>query len=69
MKVKDDVFLPTVLINDGRIMRDNLDKSGFDETWLQKQLKAHKARSAAEIFLLSVDDKGTVVCLPKEGRI
>ena len=69
MKVKDDVFLPTVLINDGRILRDNLDKSGFDETWLQKQLKAHKARSAAEIFLLSVDDKGTVVCLPKEGRI
>ena len=69
MKVKDDVFVPTILINDGRVLRDNLAKSGFDEAWLKKQLKNHRAKSASEVFFLSVDGNGTVVCLPKEERI
>ena len=66
--VKDDVFLATILINDGRVLRDNLARSGLDEAWLQKQLQRRDLRSASEVFLLSVDGGGDVVCLPKEGR-
>lgn len=68
LPVEDDVFLPAVIINDGRLLRENLTRSGHSEAWLKKQLKKHGAREPEEIFLLSVDDKGTVVCLTKEGR-
>ena len=66
LKVQDDVFLPTVIINDGRLIEENLSRRGFDAKWLQKQLKQHQAHTPSDIFYLSVDDKGTVLCLPKE---
>ncbi len=68
LAAEDDVFLPSVIINDGRLLRDNLARSGRDEAWLREQLRRRGAGSAEEIFLLSVDDRGTVICLPKEGR-
>ena len=36
--VADDLSLPTVLINDGRLLRQNLHGAGYEEKWLQKQL-------------------------------
>ena len=66
-KVKDDVFLPTVIINDGRLMRDNMSRRGYDDKWLQKQLKKHQVSAPSDVFYLSVDDEGNVLCLPKEG--
>lgn len=32
------VYLPTALIIDGELLKDNLEGCGFDEVWLQKQL-------------------------------
>ena len=69
LKVKDDIYLPTVIINDGRLMKDNLKRRGFDDKWLQKQLEAYKAHTPSDIFYLSVDDEGTVLCLPKEEPV
>ncbi len=68
MKAKDDVFIPTILINDGRIIGENLRRLGYDEKWLQKQLKKHQAQSPSEVFCLSVDSAGAVMYLPKEGQ-
>jgi len=68
LTVEDDVFLPAVIINDGRLLRDNLNRSGHGEPWLGKQLKKVGAKRPEDVFLLSVDGKGTVVCLLKEGR-
>ena len=64
--VEDDVFLPTVVINDGRIMAENLRLAGRDENWLRQQLQKRKIRHARDVFLLSVDENGGVVCQLKE---
>ena len=39
LEVEDDVTLPVILINDGRVLRQNLSACGRDEAWLEKQLK------------------------------
>ena len=58
--------LPTVLINDGRVLRNNLRLCGRDEVWLQKILKQEHC-SAKEVFLLTVDENGKTLCVPKEA--
>ena len=68
LQVQDQVALPILLINDGRVMTDNLRASGRDQTWLEEQLKSRKLASAREVFLLTVDEAGTVECVRKEGR-
>ena len=59
--------LPFILINDGRIVRRNLARSGRNEAWLQKELR-RTGQSAGEIFLLTVDGSGKVLCIPKEAK-
>ena len=36
--LEDDVTLPMVIINDGRVLADNLRQCGRDERWLEKEL-------------------------------
>ena len=64
----DDVTLPVLLINDGRIMAQNLHGSGYDEAWLTGELKKRRLTSPRQVFLLTVDEAGSVVCVTKEGR-
>lgn len=67
LDVKDDVFLPTVIINDGRVLADNLKQCGRDERWLTQELKRQGVSRSTDVFLLSVDEQGSVVCLRKEA--
>ena len=64
--VEDDVLLPTVVINDGRVMDQNLRLAGRDENWLRQQLQKRKIRRPQDVFLLTVDEGGSVVCQLKE---
>ena len=48
-------LLFTELIMDGRILEGNLKRMGLDRTWLDRQLKIHKIRSAKEVFLAVCD--------------
>lgn len=41
----------TEVIMDGRIIGDNLNRKGLDETWLKNELKEQGYKSAKEIFL------------------
>ena len=68
MEVADDVTLPVLLINDGRIMSENLASSGYDLVWLDKQLKERRLTSHRQVFLLTVDESGSVTCVAKEGK-
>ena len=45
-----------------------MERLGLDDGWLQAQLRDAGVRSPREVFLLSVDEAGSVVCLPKEGK-
>ena len=67
LDVPDDVTLPVLLINDGHVMSDNLTASGYDQNWLDKQLKTRRLTSPRQVFLMTVDETGTVVCVAKEG--
>ena len=65
---EDDLFIPHVIINDGRVLMKNLQKSGHSRAWLERQMKKEKIRQAEDIFLLTVDEKGHVVCILKEEQ-
>ena len=65
--VKDDVFLPVVLINDGRVMKSGLQDKGLDEAWLNRTLRARGYRSAHEVLLMTLDDAGKIQCVGKGG--
>ena len=65
LEVADEVTLPLVLVNDGSILRKNLAARGLDENWLQKELKKRRLSSPRQVFLLTVDEKGSVFCVKK----
>jgi uncharacterized membrane protein YcaP (DUF421 family) len=64
--VPDDLFLPQIIISDGRLLRQNLRAAGRSESWLQRQMKKAHIKNTQDIFLLTVDEAGQVVCIPKE---
>jgi len=66
LAVKDRVTLPILVINDGHVMEDNLHASGHDKKWLTKQLSKRKLKSPREVFLMTVDEENTVICVAKE---
>ena len=62
----DDVGLPIVIINDGRVLDHNLKTRGLDGNWLQKRLEEHKIKSAKDVFLLTVDEQNRVYFAAKD---
>ena len=66
--VKDDVSIPNILVNDGRILHHNLTYANLTLDWLKRQLKAHGYRDAREVFLFSIDEKGSILCIGKEKK-
>ena len=65
LNVTDNVTLPTILISDGRLLQENLTACGKDKVWLQKELQRQKL-SQNRVFLLTIDENETVVCIEKE---
>ncbi len=64
--VKDDVTLPVVLINDGRVLTDNLRRCGKDSAWLRDALRREHLQKPEEAFLLTLDEQGATVCIRKK---
>ena len=58
---------PRILISDGRLISENLRKSGYEEKWLMKQIRDYGGR-ISDIFLLTVDDAARVYCVRKERK-
>jgi uncharacterized membrane protein YcaP (DUF421 family) len=58
--------LPIPLINDGRLILENLKLRGVDETWLKQQISMRGFSRYEEIFLLTVDQDLRVYFSPKE---
>lgn len=65
LDLSDDITLPIILINDGRLIQKNLTDSGKNLNWLQKELRRQKL-SQEEVFLMTVDEQNHVVCIKKE---
>ncbi|MBQ9493663.1 MAG: DUF421 domain-containing protein [Oscillibacter sp.] len=65
----DNVTLPVIVINDGRVLSKNLEGCGRDETWLYGVLARYHVASPAGVFLMTLDENGKVLCVPKEADI
>ena len=57
--------LPISIIEDGYLYEENLRLAGRDRKWVQKILDKHHA-SLRGTWLLTVDDRGNILWLPKE---
>ena len=68
LDVKDDMFLPVILINDGRLLTKNLNLCGKDTLWLQKKLRQNGFSSPSQVFLMTLDQQETIFCIRKEHK-
>lgn len=64
----DEGDYPSIVINKGRILDNNLRWLGFDRKWLEKTLKAKNAACAENIFLMLADRQGKVYIAEKEKQ-
>ena len=65
METEDTGYF-SILINNGRILRDNLKRMGRDERWLQKQVQQRGAQCIADVYLLMMNNAGQVYFAAKE---
>ena len=63
-----DKGYPVILISDGRIIEDNLQRCGKSRAWLDEQLRERKAKSAGEVFLMMLNGAGQIYFARKEMR-
>ena len=59
-------YLPISLIQDGQLIRENLEKSGRDRQWLEGELKKRESDCSATLYM-TIDEGGTVVWIGKEA--
>ena len=62
-----DQSLPVTVIEDGKLLQDNLPHAGKTLAWVEKTLKRNKS-TVKNTFLLTVDGNGQTVWIPMEER-
>lgn len=63
-----DSGYPVIIINNGKIMRNNLRFCGRDENWLWKELAARKVKDAKDVFLMTLNGAGQIYFSKAEGK-
>ena len=63
----EDKGYPSIVINDGKVLGENLRLTGHDPAWLRTELKAQGYQSAGEVYLMTVDGKGNCSIEAREG--
>ena len=58
--------LPRVVVSDGRIQPDQLRALGYDRDWLERQMRKRGCTRVEEVFLMLVDEAGTVYLAPRD---
>jgi len=62
-----DKGLPTLIINDGRLLDKNLKSIGLDQRWLEKELQTRGMKDYRQVFLLTVDEQKNIYYAAKEA--
>lgn len=62
----EDPGYTTILINNGRLLSENLKRCGRDENWLQKELKNRGAKRVNEVYLMTLNSSGQIYFLKSE---
>lgn len=63
-----DNGLPITVIDEGRVMSDNLKLLNHDEKWLKNQVKKRGARGIEDVYLMTVDAAGKIYYAKKEEK-
>ncbi|SHH53873.1 Uncharacterized membrane protein YcaP, DUF421 family [Sporobacter termitidis DSM 10068] len=63
----NDVGYPVIVINNGRVISDNLQKMGFNEVWLKKQLKNRNIAAPRDVYLMTVDESSRIYFAVKDN--
>ncbi|KXG73760.1 YetF domain-containing protein [Thermotalea metallivorans] len=50
--------LPTLLINDGKVVEENLKELGYDHEWLKNQLSRKGITNMADVYAAMIDSSG-----------
>ncbi len=67
LPVEGEELLWNVIV-DGHVMEGELKAAGKEESWLRNQLKSQGFSGPQEVFLGTVDKKGTAVFFPMKGK-
>jgi len=65
LEVRDTAY-PVIVINDGRIMSENLKSIGFNEQWLKAEVSKRKIKRVEDVYLMSVDSERKIYFTKKE---
>lgn len=57
-----------IIINDGRVLDNNLALLGRDRAWLNAELKRQNIASSHDVYFLTLSETGDVFCQKKEKR-
>ena len=54
--------IPITLVNDGKVIKDNVYIIGHDEEWLKNELQKFGVIDVKNVYLASVDMEGKIYC-------
>ncbi|MEL4105736.1 DUF421 domain-containing protein [Oscillospiraceae bacterium WX1] len=63
----DDTAYPVMIVNDGRVLSNNLEKMGYNDIWLKRQLTNRNIPDVKKVYLMTVDEAGRIYFAEKEG--
>ncbi len=66
---KQEGKLPVTLISDGKLIASALSRANKDRAWVTMQLKRQGLSHPSQVFLLQLDDDGTVTCIPRSKHL
>lgn len=61
-----DAGYPIIVINNGRVLSDNLRLLGYDEKWLKKRLAENGLSAPSEVYMMTADQRGGIFLAPRE---
>lgn len=64
----EDAGYPLIVINEGRVLADNLKILGKDEKWLEKYLRSQKLSSPRDVYMMTADMAGGIFLSPREKK-
>ena len=64
----EDAGYPMIVVNNGRVLAENLRLLGFDESWLQKRLSERNVSGPQQVYMMTADRLGRVYLAENEGQ-
>jgi len=63
----EDPGFPSIIINDGKVLKENLKLLGKDEQWLKDELRKMNVKGPEEVYLMMLDNLDQIYYLPQEN--